>query len=127
MNPIKNSVEGDQIWNGGASGMIAFRRLSDIIVPGPPMCWVFIDENPYSINDGWFVVDPSAANANTWIDKPASYHGNACGISFADGHAEIRKWRDSKLIMSTTTDWVKADASLPDWAWIAERTTSKIQ
>jgi prepilin-type processing-associated H-X9-DG protein len=26
---------------------------------------------------------------------PATYHNGACGFSFADGHAEIHKWRAS--------------------------------
>ena len=26
-------------------------------------------------------------------DLPASYHGKACGISFADGHSEIHSWK----------------------------------
>jgi prepilin-type N-terminal cleavage/methylation domain-containing protein/prepilin-type processing-associated H-X9-DG protein len=125
MDPINNSTEGNQVWNGGNSGMRVFYKQSDITVPGPSMCWVFIDENPWSINDGWFVCDPS--NVNTWIDKPASYHGNACGLSYADGHAEIKKWRDGKLINSQTTAWLPADPNVPDWTWFAERTTSKAQ
>ena len=28
------------------------------------------------------------------VDYPASYHNNAAGFSFADGHAEIHKWVD---------------------------------
>ena len=31
-------------------------------------------------------------SAGSWQDIPASYHNGACGFSFADGHAEIRKW-----------------------------------
>ena len=27
------------------------------------------------------------------VDYPASYHNRAGGFSFADGHAEIKKWR----------------------------------
>src|SRR2546426_7399595 len=29
-------------------------------------------------------------------DFPASYHNKAGGLSFADGHAEIHRWRDRK-------------------------------
>jgi prepilin-type processing-associated H-X9-DG protein len=29
---------------------------------------------------------------------PASYHNRAAGISFADGHSEIRKWLDAFTI-----------------------------
>ena len=29
---------------------------------------------------------------NSWVDLPTSYHCGACGLGFADGHSEIRKW-----------------------------------
>jgi hypothetical protein len=31
---------------------------------------------------------------NLWVDLPALYHDCAGGFSFADGHAETKKWRD---------------------------------
>jgi len=58
----------------------------------PSDLFVFVDEHPDSINDGWLITD--VTNPNTWEDLPASYHGSACGFSFADGHAEIHKWRE---------------------------------
>jgi prepilin-type processing-associated H-X9-DG protein len=30
-------------------------------------------------------------------DYPASYHNNAAGFYFADGHAVIHKWRDVRM------------------------------
>ena len=62
-------------------------------VPRPAKTWLFIDEHPDSINDGYFDNNP---DSNHWQDIPACYHNGACGFSFADGHSEIRKWR-SKL------------------------------
>jgi prepilin-type N-terminal cleavage/methylation domain-containing protein/prepilin-type processing-associated H-X9-DG protein len=64
-----------------------FLKTTDI--PEPTMTWLTLDEHPDSINDAFFVTDH---NANNWQDIPASYHNGACGFSFADGHAEIRKW-----------------------------------
>jgi prepilin-type N-terminal cleavage/methylation domain-containing protein/prepilin-type processing-associated H-X9-DG protein len=58
-------------------------------VPEPAKTYITLDEHPDSINDAFFVTDP---NVNSWQDLPASYHNGACGFSFADGHAEIRKW-----------------------------------
>src|SRR5437870_2755146 len=59
--------------------------------------FVFVDEHPDGINAGGFanmmVETPSAARI---IDFPASYHNGAGGISFSDGHSEIRKWRDAR-------------------------------
>jgi prepilin-type N-terminal cleavage/methylation domain-containing protein/prepilin-type processing-associated H-X9-DG protein len=51
--------------------------------------WVLIDEHPDGINDGAFAVHMDNTD---WIDFPATYHNNASGIAFADGHSEIHKW-----------------------------------
>jgi len=75
--------------------VISYYKESSLINPGAANTWVFIDENPVSINDGSFICDPQI---NQWIDCPASYHNNAGGISFADGHAQIRKWTDPTVL-----------------------------
>ncbi len=123
MNPIRdwNSIKG----YSGASALRVFRKQSDITTPGPSLCWVAIDENPASINDGSFVCDP---NASVWWDVPASYHNRAGGISFADGHAEIKRWRDSNVITVTTmpAGGLPADSSSSDLKWLQDRSTSKL-
>lgn len=67
------------------------RNTSDFIFPGPSETWVYLDEHPDSINDAGFF-NP---RQNSWIDQPAAYHNGAAGISFADGHSEIHKWKAS--------------------------------
>ena len=126
MNCWMNSIKS---WNSvlnytGAMLLRDFRKQSDIIRPIPSQCWVFIDENPNSINEGWFVADPN--QTTKWVDIPASYHNNAGGLSFADGHAEIKKWRDSRMINATTTD-VLRDPNSDDLAWFNERSTARVQ
>jgi prepilin-type processing-associated H-X9-DG protein len=32
-------------------------------------------------------------NQTRWWELPANYHNNAGSLSFADGHAEIRRWQ----------------------------------
>jgi len=54
--------------------------------------WVFNDEHPDSINDGIEYTPTASGENNDWSDLPASYHNNACGFAFADGHSEIHKW-----------------------------------
>lgn len=107
--------------NTGANQLRVFRKQSDITSPAPTKAWVFIDENPYTINDGFFVCDPRTGN---WIDKPAIYHNNACGLSFADGHAEIKKWRDKAMMASVDANNVTPEPGVGDLDWLAERTTS---
>lgn len=58
----------------------------------PSVYFVTLDEHPDSINDGYFLNNPNGIQSN-WGDTPASYHNGAGGISFADGHSEIHKWR----------------------------------
>jgi prepilin-type N-terminal cleavage/methylation domain-containing protein/prepilin-type processing-associated H-X9-DG protein len=71
----------------------SYTRLSDIVKPVPAELFVFIDEHPDSINDGWMITN--VTDPNNWTDLAASYHGNACGFGFADGHATTHKWREA--------------------------------
>ena len=58
--------------------------------------FVFTEEAPSSINDGFFCFfGGNSPDNGGWSDCPAAYHGRACGLSFADGHAEIHKWTGS--------------------------------
>jgi len=101
-----------------------FRKQSDIIKPGPAQCWVTIDENPWSINDGWFVSDPN--QPSVWVDCPASYHNGACGLSFADGHSEIKKWHDANLLKAKDTNISQDPNHKEDLLWLQDRTTSHV-
>lgn len=123
MNPIDdwNSVKG----YSGPTALRVFRKHAEIIAPSPSLCWVFIDESPFSINDGWFVCDP---NVTLWWDVPASYHNGAGGLSFADGHSEIKKWRDNNLLHVSSivpTEGLASDPSSTDLQWLQDRSTSK--
>jgi prepilin-type N-terminal cleavage/methylation domain-containing protein/prepilin-type processing-associated H-X9-DG protein len=87
---------------GSAKGKI-FQKQSDFIGLGSASSiFVYIDENPSTINDGWFGEDCANGNspyAKLWCDMPAVYHNRANGMSFADGHAEIHVWSD-KVVLS---------------------------
>jgi prepilin-type N-terminal cleavage/methylation domain-containing protein len=54
---------------------------------------VLLDERSEIINDGFMWVDPSGGSTGNYRDLPAIYHNYASAFSFADGHAEIHKWR----------------------------------
>jgi prepilin-type N-terminal cleavage/methylation domain-containing protein/prepilin-type processing-associated H-X9-DG protein len=102
-----------------ANPITNFRKVSDISRTAET--WVTIDENPVSINDGWFVCEGTANAA--WTDAPATYHNNAGGLTFADGHSEIKKWKDASLIKNKmATSWTPADGGL-DHAWLRLRST----
>lgn len=57
--------------------------------------FIFIDEDDSTINDGFFgnVARTPLSTAVSLNDSPATYHSGASGISFADGHAELHKWK----------------------------------
>jgi prepilin-type N-terminal cleavage/methylation domain-containing protein len=107
-----------------------YRKQSDIVAPSPVNCWVALDESPGTINDGFFVCDLSVLT--TWVDMPASYHNGAGGLGFADGHSEIKKWRDSQVLKygqngGPTGNRITQDTSSTDLQWLQQRTTLKIQ
>jgi prepilin-type processing-associated H-X9-DG protein len=88
-------------WLGFLTGAHyrVFRKLTDIVPMGAAQAYVMIDEHPDSINFGDFAVamnDRLPDAAIYMIDVPASSHRGAGGLSFADGHAEIHKWRDAR-------------------------------
>ncbi len=59
----------------------------------PSELWVLLDEDERSINDGFFVTDPTGG---MWYDLPAispHRHNYSFTIDFADGHSEV--WRHS--------------------------------
>ena len=84
-------------WTSTANNFFTSYRqfLKSTDVPNPVNFFVTLDEHPDSINDGYFLNDANVATLQYWGDLPASYHNGACGFTFADGHAEIHKWRSS--------------------------------
>lgn len=72
-----------------------FLKASSITTPSD--LFVTCDEHPDSINDGLLQEDPHADitqwSPPSWNDLPATYHNGAGGFAFADGHAEIHKFK----------------------------------
>ncbi len=83
----------------------------------PTDCFVFLDENPVSLNDGWFDFYPDGQGSD---DTPAVNHGNSTSFSFADGHTELHQWVD--LFLKYPNSYVSGDH---DPVWLAEHGTYK--
>jgi prepilin-type N-terminal cleavage/methylation domain-containing protein/prepilin-type processing-associated H-X9-DG protein len=131
---IGPNLQGTDAGRGGwlpASQYRVFIKSSDITEPGPSELWVLIDAHPDSINDGGFAVEmPNSASSTRWIDYPAEYHNNAGGLSFADGHSEIRKWISGTLTRPTYRDLSALQRGQntrnnKDVLWLAKRTSSR--
>jgi prepilin-type N-terminal cleavage/methylation domain-containing protein len=80
-----------------AGPWLVYKKMSGIVIP--TKTWVLVDEHPDSINDAACAVQMAKPGATTAqiIDFPASYYKGACGLSYADGHSEIHKWRGTKI------------------------------
>jgi prepilin-type N-terminal cleavage/methylation domain-containing protein/prepilin-type processing-associated H-X9-DG protein len=97
--------------------------------PTPANFFVTLDEHPDSINDGYFLNNASFTGLQAWGDLPASFHGGACGFSFADGHSEIHKWKSRASILPVryTAGFQQMSLSDPagraDAEWITFRTS----
>jgi type II secretory pathway pseudopilin PulG len=99
------------IWlgglNGGTTGImpmdpyILYLKYSQLVKPGPEKIFVFIDEREDANTWANFCTDmegysPYAPGSYKLYDIPASYHAQAGGLSFADGHSELHKWVDPR-------------------------------
>ncbi|MSU35825.1 MAG: type II secretion system protein [Pedosphaera sp.] len=121
--------DGKPTWFGNSPPWRMFLRDSDFIVPADT--WVFVDEHPDSINDGFFCTDmkpaPNLAGA-VLPDGPASYHNGACGFAFADGHSEIKKWIDprTKIPVKRSGFNPGSQANNKDIQWLWSKTTQPL-
>jgi prepilin-type N-terminal cleavage/methylation domain-containing protein/prepilin-type processing-associated H-X9-DG protein len=90
---VRSCSANSQVGSKPSGGFYkVWNKTSDFTVHLPPSdCFVYLDENPKSLNDGWLDYDTSGAKVN---DVPAINHGKASSFSFADGHAELHRWRD---------------------------------
>jgi len=71
-------------------------KITTMFNPGPAATWVYIDENPNSIDDSCFALamgsSATTPNTSSFIELPSNFHNNACALGFADGHGEVHKW-----------------------------------
>ncbi len=118
-------------WSG--PGWRIYRKYTDMNDPGPTMTFVFLDEREDSINDGMFVVDmtgyPNNPSSFHIVDIPASYHGGGGGLSFADGHSELKSWKDPRtkppLKRGEIIPYDNPSPNNRDIAWLQERATRR--
>ncbi len=125
---------GDWLDPGGFGANVTSKRYHTYYlkadIDNPAMRYVFVDEHPDGINAGGFanmmVESPGSARI---IDFPASYHNGAGGISFSDGHSEIRKWVDERTRAPVHyTGDLQLNVPSPnnrDMMWLSDRTTRK--
>ena len=88
-------------WQDDATKPYVCPRVQDLVDPGPSQASVFIDEADNSVDNNVIGVnfgttaDHAYGGTQSYWNLPTSRHNNGCSLSFADGHAEIWKWRST--------------------------------
>ena len=121
-----------------------YTKLSQITRnPGPSDLIIFLEESGVDLGsssqmDGWLQVNNAFGGTlgaysgqASFPDVPGAYHKWGCGMSFADGHAEVHKWLNSgpnslritvtkNMTAFGTTGLVVGNttgATATDWLW----------
>jgi prepilin-type processing-associated H-X9-DG protein len=126
-----NAMIGDagELSEGGSNlnnpKYVQFFRITDI--PQPSDIFVFVEEHPDSINDGYFL---NQYYKNQWNDLPASDHNGAAPFAFADGHAQMQRWVDATTRQPLQPDIVEFPLSVQsnettDLNWVMQHTSVK--
>jgi prepilin-type N-terminal cleavage/methylation domain-containing protein len=107
---------------------IDFLKMSRITQLPTTMALVFLDENPDTINDGYWAQDLDSRTQ--WIDSPAHYLDNGACLSFADGHSEIRIWTDKNVLGGASggaSGFPANPSNGPDLPWVQARCTVQVR
>ncbi len=121
-------------FNVNNPGYTQFFRITQI--PQPVDIFVFLDEHPDSIDDGYFLdkaIETASASAYggpsynnaQWIDLPATYHNLASAFSFADGHSALHCWMQANTYRPPAPDAAGLPISIPstqqqDFDWVVD-------
>jgi prepilin-type N-terminal cleavage/methylation domain-containing protein len=108
-----------------------YLKMTDMLDPGPSSTFVLLDMREDSIDVGNFAPDmrgwPDNPDQNGFYDLPANYHHRAGGLSFADGHSEIHRWRDDRtmpaLVPSGNVNDSFSSPNNPDVTWLQDHST----
>jgi prepilin-type processing-associated H-X9-DG protein len=76
------------------TGTSVVTRYPSITVP--VAVFTFLDENPYTIEDGVYLL--FLAPDETWQNAPSDRHNQGMNLAFADGHCEHWSWRSPKTM-----------------------------
>ena len=104
-----------------------FKKGTEIATLRPGEILLFIDVHPDSICWPFFGIHMGTGNLTRVFNYPAAYHNRSGVISFADGHAEARRWKDGRTVAPRSIDWHQHNdpsPNNPDFAWLQDRATS---
>jgi len=120
-----NSLVGDPLINPNRFNPTYQQFLKVTDIPRPALIYVFIEEHPDTINDGYFM---NSWDVIKWGNLPASFHNGSANMSWADGHLERHRW-----LPNTVRPPIQGGAGggfVPspdsDYLWLRERTSFKV-
>jgi prepilin-type N-terminal cleavage/methylation domain-containing protein len=118
-----NSLVGDPgvLTNKYNPDYVQFFRPSDFL--NPAQIFVFLDEHPDTINDGFFM---NRLEEYSWGNLPASYHNGAGSLSFGDGHTETHRWKVADTVRPPRQGGVGGIIPATphtDYDWLKERSS----
>jgi prepilin-type N-terminal cleavage/methylation domain-containing protein/prepilin-type processing-associated H-X9-DG protein len=103
------------------------RKTTDLGKLSASDAFVFIDERDDSVDDGFFGV--SMVN-DTMVEVAANDHGGGGPVTFADGHAELHRWRSPDTQFSQQSGvptenykFIPVAADDPDLLWLQDHAT----
>ena len=122
---------GTATWNARPDGQYRqFMKLSNIQTPTKLL--TFVDEHIAFLNDGNFVIWPDGSDPRVpslWRigNVPAIYHNDSSGLSFADGHSDMHKWKDEvpRLVKVGFTTSNNPAPDKQDAGFLAESSTTR--
>ena len=101
-NPIRPDFYRKVTLDGVLKELKVAIKITDVQSPGSKLLFVEEDVvkgkkvgNQQEYNKGGWVL---LSNGYTWWDAPAGYHNEGSTFSYADGHADRRKWRDKDTV-----------------------------
>jgi prepilin-type N-terminal cleavage/methylation domain-containing protein/prepilin-type processing-associated H-X9-DG protein len=112
-------------WNPGYQ---LFQKTTDLVRLSTSEALVFIDERDDSIDDGYFAIDMVVQQL---VNFPAGYHAGSGAVTFADGHAEIHRWRSPEVLVRQQSgveavkhEYLPVSPNNPDLVWLRAHATN---
>jgi prepilin-type N-terminal cleavage/methylation domain-containing protein len=109
---------------GGSWGVkYHFRRSTDLL--NPANTFVFIDVEPGSMCFSTFRIPDS--DSEPWFSAPGGMHVRGTALTFADGHAESKRWKKPSFRAALNSSPHPSPSDRADVSWLRRRAHHLIQ